>query len=146
MGKYFDDIAIGEKYSSLKRTITESDVVAFAALSGDYNPLHTDSEFAQKSRFSQRIAHGALTFSVMTGLWYQLGIIRETVIAFYGVDNLRFLNPVYLGDTLCVDVEVIQKKERGDDGIIVLSNTVFNQNHDIVMVCESQLLVKKRPL
>lgn len=145
MGKYFDDIAIGEKYSSSGRTITESDVAAFAGLSGDYNPLHTNKEFAQKSRFSQRIAHGALTFSVMTGLWDQLGIIRETVIAFYGVDKLRFLNPVYFGDTLCVDVEVIQKKERGADGIIVLLNTVFNQNHKIVMVCESQLLVKKRP-
>lgn len=144
MGKYFDDIHIGEKYSSSGRTITEADIVTFAGVSGDYNPLHIDKEFAQKSRFHQRIAHGALTFSVMTGLWDQLGIIRETVIAFYGVDNLRFSNPVYIGDTIHLDVEVVQKKDRGKDGFVVLLNTVFNQNHEEVMVCETILLMKKR--
>ena len=88
MGTFFEDVKVGEKYTSSGRTITETDIVQFAGLSGDYNPLHVDKEYARKSMFKQRIAHGALTFSVMTGLWDSLGFLRKTVIAFYGVDKM----------------------------------------------------------
>ena len=144
MGKYFEDLEIGEKYTSSGRTITEGDIVQFAGVSGDYNPLHTDKEYAKKSIFGQRIAHGALTFSVMTGFWDQLGIIRETVVAFYGVDTLRFVSPVYIGDTIHVELEIVQKKDRGDDGFVTLLNRVFNQKNEEVMVCRALLLMKKR--
>lgn len=144
MGKYFEDLEIGEKYTSSGRTITEGDIVQFAGVSGDYNPLHTDKEYAKKSIFGQRIAHGALTFSVMTGFWDQLGIIRETVVAFYGVDTLRFVSPVYIGDTIHVELEIVQKKDRGDDGLVTLLNRVFNQKNEEVMVCQVLLLMKKR--
>ncbi len=113
-------------------------------MSGDYNPLHTDKEYAKKSIFGQRIAHGALTFSVMTGFWDQLGIIRETVVAFYGVDTLRFVSPVYIGDTIHVELEIVEKKDRGDDGLVTLLNRVLNQKKEEVMVCQALLLMKKR--
>lgn len=145
MEKYFEDLEIGEKYTSSGRTITETDIVQFAGLSGDYNPLHTDKEYAGKSMFRQRIAHGALTFSVMTGLQYQLDILRETVIAFYGVDTLRFVTPVHIGDTLYLEFEIAEKQDRGKDGLIVVLNTVYNQNHKKVMACYTTLLVKKKP-
>lgn len=144
MGKFFEDIKIGEKYVSSGRTITECDLVIFAGMSADYNPLHTDSEYARKSMFGGRIAHGALTFSVMTGFWDQLGFLRETVIAFYGVERMRFIKPVYSGDTLHLELEFIKKQDRGKDGLITVANKMFNQKNEEVMVCESVLLVKKR--
>jgi 3-hydroxybutyryl-CoA dehydratase len=144
MGKYFEDLEIGEKYTSSGRTITETDIVRFAGLSGDYNPLHTDKEFARKSMFGQRIAHGALTFSVMTGLWDQLGIIRETVVAFYGVDKMRFIQPVHIGDTIHTKIEVVKKKDRGKDGLVHILNRVFNQENEEIMVCYATLLMKKK--
>ncbi len=135
---------IGEKYTSPGRTITETDIVRFAGLSGDYNPLHTDKEFAGKSIFKQRIAHGALTFSVMTGLWDQLGLLRETVIAFYGVDKMRFIKPVHINDTIHLEMEVIKKQDKGKNGLVTLSNEVINQKNEIVMVCQTVLLMKKK--
>lgn len=144
LGKYYEDLKIGEKFTSSSRTITEADFVNFARISGDYNPLHIDSQYAQRTRFKKRIAHGALTFSVMTGLWDQLGIMRETLIAFYGIDTLRFLNPVYIGDTIHVEGEVTEKQDRGKDGLIAVLSTVLNQRNEKVMVCTSNLLMKKK--
>ena len=96
--------------------LTEVDMVIFTGLSGDFNPLHTDEEFAKTTIFGRVIAQGALTFAIMTGLWDMLRIIRVTVIAFYGVDKLRFAKPVYLGDTLRVKITAIEKrKERWED-------------------------------
>jgi len=106
--------------------------------------LHTDKEFAGKSIFKQRIAHGALTFSVMTGLWDQLALLRETVIAFYGVDRMRFISPVHINDTIHLEMEVIKKQDKGKDGLVTLSNEVINQKNEIVMVCQTVLLMKKK--
>ncbi|MBU6997351.1 MAG: MaoC family dehydratase N-terminal domain-containing protein [Theionarchaea archaeon] len=145
MGKYYEDLAIGEKYTSSGRTITETDVVHFAGLSGDYNPLHTDKIFAEQSQFGRRIAHGALTFSIMTGLWDQLGIIRETVVAFYGVDAMRFLNPVLIGTTIHAEIEILEKRDRGENGIVVMRNSVLNEKGELVMICDALLLMKKNP-
>lgn len=145
MGKYYEDLTIGEKYVSSGRNVTEADIVHFAGLSGDYNPLHTDETFAEHSQFGQRIAHGALTFSIMTGLWDQLGIIRETVVAFYGVNTMRFIKPIYIGTTIHVVIEILEKRDRGDNGIVVMRNSVMNEKGEKVMVCDALLLLKKNP-
>jgi 3-hydroxybutyryl-CoA dehydratase len=145
MGKYYEDLTIGEKYVSSGRTVTEADIVHFAGLSGDYNPLHTDKIFAGHSQFGQRIAHGALTFSIMTGLWDQLGIVRETVVAFYGVNTMRFIKPIYIGTTIHVVIEILEKRDRGDNGIVVMRNSVMNEKGEKVMVCDALLLLKKNP-
>lgn len=144
-GKYFEDLKIGEPFETRGRTVTEADIVNFAGVSGDYNPLHIDEEFAKKTRFGARIAHGVLTLSLMTGLWARLGILEETVEAFYRIERLRFTKPVYIGDTLHVKMKVVDKEEEGQSGIIVLENTVLNQKSEPVMVCTTNLLVKKRP-
>lgn len=144
-GKYFEDLKIGEHFETPGRTVTEADIVNFAGISGDYNPLHIDEEFAKKTRFGARIAHGVLTLSIMTGLWARLGILEGTVEAFYGIERLRFTKPVYSRDTLHVEMKVVDKEEKGQSGIIVLENTVLNQKSETVMVCTTNLLVQKRP-
>jgi len=144
-GKYFEDLKIGEHFETPGRTVTEADIVNFAGISGDYNPLHIDKEFAKKTRFGARIAHGVLTLSIMTGLWVRLGILEGTVEAFYGIERLRFTKPVYSGETLHVKMKVVDKEEKGQSGIVVLENTVLNQKSETVMVCTTNLLVKKRP-
>jgi acyl dehydratase len=79
----------------------------------------------------------------MTGLWDQLGFLRETVIAFYGVDKMRFVNPVHMGDTIHLELEIIEKKERGKNGMVTVLNKVFNQKGEEVLVCQTLLLMKK---
>ena len=96
--RVFSAYQIGESWESRGRTVTESDLVMFAAFSGDWHPLHTDREWAQKGPFGQRIAHGMLTLSLATGLMvFKPGI----VLAFYGIDRVRFVKPTYIQDTLC---------------------------------------------
>jgi len=141
---YYEDFKEGMVFESPRRTVTEADIVIFTGLSGDFNPLHTDEEFAKKTIFGRRIAQGTLTFAIMTGLWDMLGIIRGTAIAFYGVDKLRFTKPVYPGDTLRVKITVIEKKEREMGGLVVLHNEVLNQRDEVVLVCDAKILVKKR--
>ena len=141
---YYDDFKIGMSFETPSRTITESDIVNFAGVSGDFNPLHTDEEFAKTTIFGTRIAHGALTFSIMTGLWDRLGFIRESIIAFYGVDRLRFTKPVYPGDTVKVNIKVIELADKGDKGIVTLHNEVINQKREIVLVCDAKILLKKK--
>ncbi len=101
MARYFEEYQEGEVFRSPGRTITETDVVNFSALSGDWNELHANEEFARRQYFGRRIAHGALIFSVSTGLAAQMDPSqRPDLIAFYGVDRLRFVKPVFLGDTI----------------------------------------------
>lgn len=144
MALYYEDFKEGMIFETPRRTITEADIVNFAYISGDFNPLHVDEEFAKNSIFKRRIAHGALTFAVMTGLWDMLGIIKGTTIAFYGVDNLRFTKPVYPGDTLRVKITVAEKKEKETGGLVVLHNEVLNQRDEMVLVCDVKLLIKKK--
>jgi len=143
-GKFFEDFEIGDEFETPRRTVTEADIVTFAGLSGDFNPLHVDEEFAKQTRFGKRIAHGALTFAIMTGLWARLGIWEGTVEAFYGVDKLRFTKPVYAGDTLKVKIKVVDKQDKGEFGIVVLHNEVQNQRGEVVLVCDTKLLLKKK--
>jgi len=132
-------------FETPRRTITESDVVAFAGLSGDYNPLHTDEEFAKTGPFGRRIGHGVLTLAVLTGLWDRLGILTTTVEAFYGIDKLRFTRPVFFGDSLRATVRVVDKKERESNGLVVFSNEVVNQRGEAVLVCDTKVVVRRKP-
>src|ERR1700709_2464655 len=100
--RYFEDLEKGEIHASRGRTITEGDIVNFAGLSGDFTQLHTDEEFAKTTPFGRRIAHGALIFSISTGLVTQMNLLNDTLIAFYGVEKLRFVKPVFIGDTIHV--------------------------------------------
>lgn len=143
--RFFEDLQPGEIHISRGRTITETDIVQFAGLSGDFTPLHVDDEFAKTSAFGRRIAHGALVFSISTGLVTQLNLLTDTLIAFYGIEKLRFTKPVFIGDTIHVVKKVTEMLERGADrGVVTFSTTVLNQREEPVLVYSDKLVVKRR--
>lgn len=145
MGKYFEDFEIGEEAVTAGRTITETDIVNFAGLTGDWNEIHTNKELAEHSLFKQRIAHGALVFSVATGLSVRLGQTADTVIAFYGLDRLRFVKPTFIGDTIRVRQKIESKSERDDtSGIVTILNEVVNQREEVVVSYTAKVLIKRR--
>ncbi|MCB0215570.1 MAG: MaoC family dehydratase N-terminal domain-containing protein [Chloroflexi bacterium] len=144
-GRYFEEFEIGYTLVSPARTITEHDVCAFAGLSGDYNPLHTDAEFARATAFGERIAHGVLGLSVATGLTYRLGLIDGTTIAFLGLD-WKFRKPILIGDTIHVIVKVVDKRVNRamGGGIVSFDIRVVNQRDDVVQKGDWKLLVRMR--
>ena len=145
MSLYFEDFAIESVSTSRTRTVTESDIVNFAGLSGDFVELHMSETYAAKGPFGKRIAHGALVFSISTGLSIQLNQIQETVIAFYGVDKLRFTRPVFIGDTIHVVKKVIKKEQKGADrGVVTFETSVLNQFDEPVIVYYDKVLLKAR--
>jgi len=142
---YFQDFAVDSISTSRSRTVTEADIVNFAGLSGDFIELHVSEAYAAKGPFGKRIAHGALVFSISTGLTVQTIKIDDTVIAFYGMDKLRFTRPVFIGDTIHVVKKVIAKEQKGADrGVVTFETTVLNQNDEAVIVYTDKLLVKAR--
>ena len=145
-GHYFDEFESTYTIVSPARTITEHDVCAFAGLSGDYNPLHTDSEFARETPFGERIAHGMLGLSVATGLAARLGFIDGTALAFLGLD-WKFRKPILLGDTIHVVVAVTGKKEMPSmgGGIVTFDVRVVNQRDEVVQKGSWNMLVRSRP-
>ena len=141
----FDDLEVGRTVTSPSRTVTEADVVNFAGVSGDFNPIHTSETAAEESDFGERVAHGALVFSLMTGLARRASDRRADVVAFYGVDELRFTGPVSLGDTIHVEMELVEKEERDHptaSGLVRYEAEVMNQDDEVVLSCELLSLVK----
>ncbi len=134
-GMYFEEFVVGEKYFSAARTITEGDIVSFAGLSGDFNQIHTDFEFAKSTSYGKRIAHGLLVTSIASGLLAQSGIIEGTVMAFREISAWKFTKPVFIGDTVRVEAEVMAVKvlRRLGGGAVDLELLVLNQYDDIAM-------------
>ena len=145
VGKYFDDFAIGEEAISAGRTITETDIINFAGITGDWNELHTNKEAAANNMFGQRIAHGALIFSIATGLSVRMGQTADSIIAFYGLDRLRFVKPTFIGDTVRVRQKVEDKSERDQkSGLVTMLNEVVNQRDEVVLSYVAKVLLKRR--
>ena len=145
MSKYFEDFIVGAVGTSRTRTITETDIVNFAGLTGDFVELHMSETYAAAGPFGRRIAHGALIFSISTGLMIQMGEVTDTVIAFYGVDKLRFVKPVFIGDTIHVVKKVIGKDAKGPGrGVVTSETTVLNQNNEPVIVYTDKAMIKAR--
>jgi len=143
---YFEDFAVGVEHVTRGRTITESDIMNFAGLSGDFIELHTNEEYARQSPFGRRIAHGMLTLSISTGLMTRMNLITDTVVAFYGIDKLRFVKPVFIGDTIHVKKKVADTMAKGGTtGVVTFDTTVLNQKDEAVLVYRDKLVVKKRP-
>ena len=146
MTRYFEDFVIDASAESPRRTIAEADLVLFAGLSGDHNPHHTDELFARESGYGKRIAHGALIFGISTGLAVRMSPPNPAVVAFYGVDRLRFTRPVFIGDTIQVVKRVAEKEERGGKrGVITFETTVRNQHGNAVLVYWDKTLFLRRP-
>jgi 3-hydroxybutyryl-CoA dehydratase len=141
--RYYDEIEIGHKWVTRGRTITEGDVVNFAYLSGDWHSLHTDKEYAATTSFGQRIAHGFLVLSIGTGM---VPTLREAVLALYGVDRVRFIAPVFIGDTVHLELEAIEKRDREDGtGVAAFDLRMVNQHGEPVVVCVYRLWMARRP-
>jgi acyl dehydratase len=140
--KYFDDFEIGEKIISKARSITEADIVLFAAFSGDWHQLHTDIEFAKKGPFGVRIAHGFLVLAVSSGLMPLEGM---AVLAFYGMDKVRFLAPTKIGDTIHVEMEVAEKQEKNEkSGVVSFKSTVKNQRGEDAAILTMKVALHKK--
>ena len=134
-GMYFEDFQVGMRIVTAGRTVTEADVVRFAALSGDYNPLHTDAEYAKNSPFGARIAHGLLVTSMVTGLVDRTGLLEGTTLAFREINEWKFIRPVYFGDTIHAVLEVEQTRplRRLGGGAVTIVVDVRNQKDETVM-------------
>jgi len=145
-GLHFEEFTVGHKVTSLARTITETDVVNFAALTGDWNQLHTDAEFAKTTIFGQRVAHGLLILSIASGLIGRLGVIEGTAEAFREL-RWKFRGPVFIGDTIRLVARVTETRPlpRLGNGMVTLEVSVINQRGEVVQKGTWQVLVKSRP-
>ena len=144
-GFYLEDYEIGREYTSQGRTITDADMVNFAGVSGDFNPLHTDEEFGKANQFGKRIAHGALGFIISTGLNNQMGIAEGTTIAFIEC-TVKYTAPLLIGDTVHIVViptEVIHSSKPGK-GILKQLVKLVNQDERVIMESNQTLMVKSR--
>ena len=146
-GLYFEEFEVGQKTITVGRTIAESDIFTFAGFSGDYNQIHTDAEFAKGTPFGQRVAHGLLGLSIASGLVMRTGVLEGTVIAFREINNWKFVNPVFIGDTIHVETEVIETKAlpRIGGGSIVIVLDVKKQTGETVMKGTWTALVMSKP-
>lgn len=146
-GMWFEEFEVGQQIITSARTITEGDIVSFAGLSGDYNQIHTDAEFATKTPYGKRLAHGLLGLSIVSGLAMRTGVLEGTVIAFREITNWKFTSPVFIGDTIHAELNIIETKAipRLNGGSIVLEITVKNQNNDVTMKGTWTAIVASQP-
>jgi acyl dehydratase len=144
--KSFEDFELGQRFITARRTVTETDIVNFACLTGDFYPLHVDQVYAEATPFRTRIAHGPLTFALAVGLMSQTGFLGDSLVAFLGADALRFLGPVRSGDTVHVEANVTAHRptSKGDKGITVLRYSVKNQCGEEVMSVDMSFLMWRR--
>lgn len=145
-GLYFEDFEVGWEVTSPGRTVTETDIMLFAGLSGDYNQLHTDAEFAKETPFGQRVAHGLLGLTMASGLASRLGFIEGTAEALLGL-TWKFKAPIFIGDTISLRAKVTRKKalRRLGGGIIVLDVVLVNRKGEKVQEGEWRALIKGSP-
>jgi len=143
---FFEDLDVGFRFETAARTVTETDLVAFAGISGDFNPLHTDAAFAAGTSYGERIAYGALVLSLATGLRQRAGLFDGTLLGLVEIRGWRFVAPVRIGDTIRVRNEVreLRQTSKPDRGIMVQRVEVVNQADDVVNNGELVLLVKRR--
>jgi acyl dehydratase len=140
----FDDLAVGDEWESPARTVTEADVVHFAALTGDFNPIHVDHEAARKTPFRRPIAHGLLCLSYAAGL--TTAAPRVDTMAFLGILGWTFHKPVFFGDTIRVlsRIEALEPRSRGRRGVVTWHRRIINQSGEVVQEGRTQTLVRSR--
>jgi acyl dehydratase len=145
-GRYWDDFKVGETFETAARTVEAGDVSLFAGLSGDFNPLHLNEEFAKTTPFGGRVAHGILTLAISNGHQNQLGIFEGTTLALLGIDRIRFTGPVRLGDTVHTAMTIKETKpsSKPDRGVVTYEVAVKNQKGETVMHCEQSVLMMRR--
>ncbi|GIW12338.1 MAG: MaoC family dehydratase [Dehalococcoidia bacterium] len=143
---YWEDFAVGQVFTTPRRTITEADLMFFSAWSWDHHPLHTDQVFAEESLFHQRILHGQAGYAIASGLAMQTGLHRTTALALLSI-QWNFRAPIFIGDTLTVTETVAEKREtrKPDRGIIVMQVNLLNQRGETVQDGPWTFLYARRP-
>lgn len=141
---FFDDVEVGQEWESLGRTVTQTDIVNFAGLSGDFNPVHMDHEFAKTTPFRQPIAHGLLVFAMGSGLGLNSPPMRT--LAFLTIKEWQFKGPAFIGDTVRLRSRVVAKEERarGRRGVITWERRITNQEGKVIQEGVTQTLVEGR--
>ena len=145
-GLYFEEFEEGMALETRGRTITEADVVAFAGLSGDYNPMHTDDEYAKTTHFGARVSHGLLGLSIASGLSYQLGFMEGTVLAFTALE-WKMRAPIYINETIRVQATVkkLREMKSAGGGFVTLDVKVLKQDDSVAQKGEWTVLIASRP-
>jgi acyl dehydratase len=145
-GRYFDEFAVGETLVTGRRTIDGGDVSRFAGLTGDFNPLHIDAEFAKTTPFGERVAHGILTLAVSNGQQNLGGWFEGTTLALLGLDHMKFMAPVKFGDTVRTEMTVIEVRpsSKPDRGVIVFDVAVKNQRDETVCSYQETVLMRRK--
>lgn len=146
-GMYFEEFQAGQQIITAARTITETDIVLFAGLSGDFNQIHVDAEFSKTTPFGARVAHGILGLSIASGLVVQTGFMEGTIMAFREINEWKFIKPIYIGDTIHVETEIKETKAlpRIGGGSIIIALDVKNQKGDTLMKGSWTALITSRP-
>lgn len=139
---FYEDLDVDAEHKSTGRTITETDVVSFAGLSGDFNNMHIDEEFAKNTVFKTRVAHGLCVLSVASGLWFTMP--RLATIAFMGLEDWRFSGAVKFGDTIHITRKLVEKREhkRPNMGFLIFEVNVHNQSDEVVQKGKWVILVQ----
>jgi acyl dehydratase len=147
MPMYFEDFVEGQEFTTPARTVTEADVVSFAAWTGDYNPLHTDAEFARTTRFGERLAHGLLGTSLCLGLMARTGIFEGSAVALLGIDGWRFRAPLHIGTTVHCRITILgcRLTSRGDAGVVQRHFTLVDNQGTTLQDGRMDVLVAVRP-
>jgi 3-hydroxybutyryl-CoA dehydratase len=145
-GLYFEEFEVGQSITSVGRTVTEADVVAFASLSSDWSTIHTDAEYAAQHPFGQRVAHGLLGLAIASGLAVRMGFLEGTVLAFREIGSWKFSLPTFFGDTIRVRATVIETKpmRRLGGGLVTLKVEILNQDDKIAQRGTWGVLVKSQ--
>ena len=143
---WFDDLVLDASWTSPGRTLTEADVVAFCGVSGDFHPLHTDAEYAARSRFGARLVHGALVLSVATGQRGRLPFVGEALVAFVEIRAWVMRAPVHIGDTVRTRTTLAELRPTsdGEQGVVVQRVEVLNQRDEVVHEGEMVNVVRRR--
>lgn len=141
MGRFFEDIQVGEKYSTPARTVTDADIINFAGLSGDFNAIHTDEVFARKVGLPGRVAHGLLTLSILTGLNERTGYTEGTILAFLGMNDLKYGKYVIPGDTVHAEIEITGTRPSSKPGRGIVTSRFAGVNQDGVTVLECEMVI-----
>ncbi|MBN8963472.1 MAG: MaoC family dehydratase N-terminal domain-containing protein [Rhizobiales bacterium] len=147
-GRYFDDFEVGQEFESPARTVTQTDIINFACLSGDFNEVHTNFEYCKTTQFGEPIAHGPLVYAIMGGLQYASGINDGTLLALLQIDKWRLLDAVKHGDTIRLRSKVMDKKEssKPDRGVVTFKRECVRHDGKVVQEMQATLLYRRRPV
>ncbi|GAA5146078.1 MaoC/PaaZ C-terminal domain-containing protein [Microbacterium pseudoresistens] len=143
---FFEDLEVDQSWISRARTVTEADVVGFAGLSGDFNPIHLDAESTKEGPFGERIAHGVLGIAMATGFLDALGLFATTMAAMLSIDDWQFRVPIRIGDTLRLrmTIEALRLTSKGENGVVRRRLELINQEDVVVQHGVITVLIRSR--